>query len=64
VPYDDDEPLRLECQHFLDCIANGATPRSNVEEAIRVLSVLDACQRSLTLGMPVSIELPEGALVR
>src|SRR2546422_10770453 len=21
------EPLRLECQHFLDCIRNGATPR-------------------------------------
>jgi UDP-2-acetamido-3-amino-2,3-dideoxy-glucuronate N-acetyltransferase len=64
VPYDDDEPLLLECRHFLDCIADGATPRSNAEEATRVLSVLEACQRSLTEGIPVSVVVPEVAPAR
>ena len=34
------EPLRLECAHFLDCIATGATPRTDGREGVRVLSVL------------------------
>ena len=61
LPYDDDEPLMLECQHFLDCVATGARPRSNADEAIAVLSVLDACQQSLTTGGPVSVRVPAAA---
>lgn len=53
IPYDASEPLALECQHFLDCIATGAKPRSDASEALRVLSVLEACERSLELGGPV-----------
>ena len=34
------EPLRRECQHFLDCIESGATPRTDGREGIRVLDVL------------------------
>jgi UDP-2-acetamido-3-amino-2,3-dideoxy-glucuronate N-acetyltransferase len=47
VSYAATEPLREECQHFIDCIEQGKIPKSNAEEAIQVLSVLDACQRSL-----------------
>ena len=36
------EPLKNECQHFLDCILNGATPFTDSEEALRVLRVLEA----------------------
>jgi UDP-2-acetamido-3-amino-2,3-dideoxy-glucuronate N-acetyltransferase len=47
------EPLRAEMQHFLDCIRTGATPRTDAAEATRVLSVLDAAQRSYdTQGAP------------
>ncbi len=53
IPYTDEEPLRIECAHFLDCILSGERPISNVDEGIRVLTVLDACQRSLTNGIPV-----------
>jgi UDP-2-acetamido-3-amino-2,3-dideoxy-glucuronate N-acetyltransferase len=41
------EPLKQECQHFLDCVADRRTPLSDGREGLRVLRVLDACQRSL-----------------
>ena len=44
------EPLRLECQHFLECIQQGTTPLSDGEDGLRVLRVLDAAQRSLEAG--------------
>ncbi|MBS3764674.1 MAG: Gfo/Idh/MocA family oxidoreductase, partial [Planctomycetes bacterium] len=49
VAIDDGEPLRRECQHFIDCVENHTTPRTDATESIRVLKVLDACQRSLKL---------------
>jgi predicted dehydrogenase len=42
-----DEPLRLECRHFLDCIRDGTEPRSGAESALRVVRVLENLQRSL-----------------
>ena len=42
-----DEPLRLECSHFLECVVSGATPRSDGESGLRVVRVLDELQRSL-----------------
>jgi len=56
VPYEAGEPLSLECRHFLDCVAQRRTPRSNADESLRVLSVLDACQHSLASGEPVALE--------
>jgi predicted dehydrogenase len=44
------EPLKSECAHFLSCIVNGATPRTDGVEALRVLAVLDAASRSLKSG--------------
>jgi predicted dehydrogenase len=41
------EPLRLECQHFIDCIREGSTPRSDGHSGLRVVRVLEALQRSL-----------------
>jgi UDP-2-acetamido-3-amino-2,3-dideoxy-glucuronate N-acetyltransferase len=40
VPLDEGEPLKLECRHFLDCIASGRTPRTDGREGVRVLRVL------------------------
>ncbi len=41
------EPLRAECQHFIDCINSRAAPQTDGHEAVRVLTVLEACQQSL-----------------
>lgn len=45
-----EEPLRKECAHFLDCIATRARPRTDGAEGLRVLQVLNACQHSLETG--------------
>jgi predicted dehydrogenase len=44
------EPLRIECEHFIDCIRTGATPRSDGHSGLRVVRVLEALQRSLDSG--------------
>ena len=44
-----DEPLKLECIHFLSCIANNTTPITDGHEGVRVLKVLNAAQSSLDL---------------
>ncbi len=41
------EPLRLECEHFLACIRDGARPLSDGESGLRVVRVLEGLQRSL-----------------
>lgn len=41
------EPLKLECQHFVDCIASGSTPVTGPDEAIGVLRVLARAQAAL-----------------
>jgi predicted dehydrogenase len=41
------EPLRIECEHFLECIRTGARPRSDGHSGLRVVRVLEQLQRSL-----------------
>lgn len=50
------EPLRVECEHFLSAVAAGTRPRTDGWEALRVLRVLTAAQRSLT-GEGAALEL-------
>jgi UDP-2-acetamido-3-amino-2,3-dideoxy-glucuronate N-acetyltransferase len=50
VALEDQEPLKAECQHFLDSVAARTPPLTDGEEGLRVLSVLDACQQSLMKG--------------
>jgi UDP-2-acetamido-3-amino-2,3-dideoxy-glucuronate N-acetyltransferase len=41
------EPLRAECLHFLECMTSRQTPRTDGEEGLRVLRILEASQESL-----------------
>ena len=41
------EPLRQECQHFIESMVTRTTPRTDAREGLKVLQVLDACERSL-----------------
>ena len=41
------EPLRLECEHFVESIREGTRPRSDGESGLRVVRVLEALQESL-----------------
>jgi predicted dehydrogenase len=42
-----EEPLRIECRHFLERVRDGAEPRSGGESGLRVVRVLEGLQRSL-----------------
>jgi UDP-2-acetamido-3-amino-2,3-dideoxy-glucuronate N-acetyltransferase len=56
VDVDSSEPLKLECEHFLKCIDERTMPITPGQEGVRVLQVLQACQRSLQLnGEPVQV---------
>ena len=41
------EPLRIECEHFVECIRSGTTPRSDGAAGLRVVRVLAALQENL-----------------
>jgi predicted dehydrogenase len=52
-----EEPLRLECQHFLECVRERKQPLSDGADGLRVLKILEAAQRSLKAnGMPITID--------
>lgn len=42
-----EEPLRIECRHFVDCLRSGEPPRSDGDSGLRVVRVLEALQQSL-----------------
>jgi predicted dehydrogenase len=41
------EPLRLQCEHFVDCIQRGLTPLSDGHNGLHVVQVLEAAEKSL-----------------
>jgi predicted dehydrogenase len=44
------EPLKVECQHFLDCIEKGERPLTDGKTGLEVLRVLEAAEQSLAEG--------------
>jgi predicted dehydrogenase len=42
-----EEPLQIECRHFIECIGEGLEPRSGPQSGVRVVRVLEALQDSL-----------------
>ena len=44
------EPLRVECEHFLDSVRTRQVPRTDGSSALRVLRVLEACENSVRQG--------------
>jgi predicted dehydrogenase/acetyltransferase-like isoleucine patch superfamily enzyme len=60
IPLEPVEPLKLECQHFLDCVAAGTTPRTDGWEGLRVLRVLKSAADSMAArvagGPPAATE--------
>jgi UDP-2-acetamido-3-amino-2,3-dideoxy-glucuronate N-acetyltransferase len=61
VPFDPDEPLRAECLHFLQCIQTRDTPRTDSQEGLRVLTVLQRCQEALE-GKASSVSFPSTSM--
>jgi len=57
VPYiKQEEPLKLECQHFLECIQQGKTPLSSGHQGLELVRILEASSESLKRnGAPVAL---------
>lgn len=54
------EPLRIECEHFLDCVRHRRAPVSDGYDGLRVVNVLEAADRSLAAnGIPVELDSAE-----
>lgn len=47
IDVEEAEPLKLECQHFIQCVSSRSVPRTNGEEGLRVLRILEAADRSM-----------------
>lgn len=57
IDFPADEPLMLECRHFVECVESRSAAKTDGHDAWRVLKVLEASQRSLTMnGEPVQLE--------
>jgi predicted dehydrogenase len=57
IPYvKQEEPLRVECQHFLECIRTGRRPLTDGAHGAEVVRILEASSRSLKQdGAPISL---------
>lgn len=46
--YADTEPLNVECEHFLQCIATGERPRTDANNAYQVVRILSDVEKRLS----------------
>jgi hypothetical protein len=54
-----EEPLKAECQHFLDCIETGVRPLTSGHQGLELVQILEAASKSLKdRGGPVSLTRP------
>lgn len=44
------EPLKAECLEFIDCCNTGRSPRTNIEQGIDNIKILEAAEKSIKLG--------------
>jgi predicted dehydrogenase len=63
IPYlKQEEPLKTECQHFLECIENAVKPLTDGEAGLKLVKILEASSESLkNSGAAVSFAPPEKA---
>ena len=51
VPYiKQEEPLKTECQHFLDCVKHGTAPLTDGKQGLELVRILEASTKSLEKG--------------
>jgi|SRR5579859_7744652 len=58
VPYiKQEEPLKAECQHFIECIRQGSAPLTNGQNGLSVVQILEASSKSLKHGgAPIALK--------
>jgi UDP-2-acetamido-3-amino-2,3-dideoxy-glucuronate N-acetyltransferase len=56
ISLEEKEPLKEECQHFIDCIQQGKRSKTDGFEGLRVVQVLEAAQKSLDTKTEIALE--------
>ena len=66
IPYmKQEEPLKAECEHFLDCVQKAARPLTGGREGLELVRILEAASTSLKdHGAPVMFPSLEDALLK
>lgn len=55
-----EEPLKVMCQHFLDCIGKGTRPLSCGRQGRKLVRILEACSESLAAeGAAIPLDIDE-----
>lgn len=47
IPIDKEEPLRIELEHFVNCVIERTPPKTDGNEGLRVLKVLELAEKSI-----------------
>jgi UDP-2-acetamido-3-amino-2,3-dideoxy-glucuronate N-acetyltransferase len=51
----------MECLHFIDCIRNGAVPKTSGEAGLSVVKVVErACESAKLGGVPLALDANPG----
>jgi predicted dehydrogenase len=57
-----EEPLKTECQHFIDCIENGTEPNTSGRHGLELVRILEAASTSLKAnGAPITFTQARGS---
>jgi len=61
VEIEESEPLRTECEHFLECVRDNRTPRTDGHEGLRVLRVLQSAAEEAAQAPMRGVQAPPAA---
>lgn len=61
IPFGAGEPLRRELEHFIECVDSKKEPKTNGEEGLRVLRVLEEADKAIGNGKRPSAPASPGA---
>ena len=63
IPYlHQEEPLKLACQHFVDCIKTNSQPLTDGRRGLEMVRILEAASTSVKMnGAPVTLSRPRSA---
>ncbi|MEW5821634.1 MAG: Gfo/Idh/MocA family oxidoreductase [Cyanobacteriota bacterium] len=55
ISYEEGQPLKLECTHFIDCIKNNKTPKTDGRSACRIIKVIEYVDKELKKSSKVKV---------
>lgn len=56
IPVESKEPLKEELMHFISCVKQRKTPKTDADEGLRVLKILDTIEKALIVENEIMIK--------